>query len=171
MPNLMSIGRFSRRTGLTIKALRLYDERGILRPAVVDLASGFRYYSPEQVARAERIRTLRALEMPLEAIRAVLEADDPEVRRGRLADHERWIAGRIAGYRRALRVLRTVDGQRTGREGTMETETRGKPYACSFCGKENGEVERLIAGPNGVFICDECVERCNEIIARERAAV
>lgn len=40
---------------------------------------------------------------------------------------------------------------------------------CSFCGKGNEEVERLIAGPKGVFICDECIQRCNEIIARERA--
>ena len=46
MRDLMSIGRFSRRTGLTVKALRLYDEMGILRPAVVGLTSGFRYYAP-----------------------------------------------------------------------------------------------------------------------------
>ncbi|MCI5147663.1 MAG: ATP-dependent Clp protease ATP-binding subunit ClpX, partial [Candidatus Electrothrix sp. AR3] len=35
--------------------------------------------------------------------------------------------------------------------------------SCSFCGKEQGEVARLIAGPN-VYICDECVELCNEIV-------
>ncbi len=37
---------------------------------------------------------------------------------------------------------------------------------CSFCGKEQGEVRRLIAGP-GVYICNECVELCNEIIDEE----
>jgi ATP-dependent Clp protease ATP-binding subunit ClpX len=47
-----------------------------------------------------------------------------------------------------------------------ETATR---YACSFCGKENQEVHRLIAGPKGVFICDECVELCNKILAEEEA--
>jgi ATP-dependent Clp protease ATP-binding subunit ClpX len=42
-------------------------------------------------------------------------------------------------------------------------------YSCSFCGKSQDEVDRLIAGPNGVFICDECVGLCGEIIAEERA--
>ncbi len=38
-------------------------------------------------------------------------------------------------------------------------------FACSFCGKSQDQVRRLIAGPNGVYICDECVSLCNEIIA------
>ena len=46
---------------------------------------------------------------------------------------------------------------------------QSKPYQCSFCGKDNAEVRRLIAGPHGVFICDECVTKCNEIIAEEEA--
>jgi len=37
---------------------------------------------------------------------------------------------------------------------------------CSFCGKSQGEVKKLIAGP-GVYICDECIELCNDIIAEE----
>jgi ATP-dependent Clp protease ATP-binding subunit ClpX len=36
---------------------------------------------------------------------------------------------------------------------------------CSFCFKSQHEVKKLIAGPAGVFICDECVELCNQIIA------
>lgn len=39
----------------------------------------------------------------------------------------------------------------------------GKAYHCSFCGKSEGSVKRLVAGP-GVYICDECVEICLEII-------
>ena len=39
--------------------------------------------------------------------------------------------------------------------------------ACSFCGKRQDQVRRLIAGPGPVFICDECVALCNEIIAEE----
>ena len=37
---------------------------------------------------------------------------------------------------------------------------------CSFCGKSQKQVKKLIAGP-GVYICDECIELCNEIIAEE----
>ncbi|MBP5597393.1 MAG: AAA family ATPase, partial [Pseudobutyrivibrio sp.] len=38
---------------------------------------------------------------------------------------------------------------------------------CSFCGKTQNQVRKLIAGPNGAFICDECVEICQEIIVEE----
>ncbi len=42
-------------------------------------------------------------------------------------------------------------------------------YICSFCTRSQEEVQRLIAGPGGVFICDECVALCTQIIAEERA--
>ena len=38
---------------------------------------------------------------------------------------------------------------------------------CSFCGKADGQVRKLIAGPNGAYICDECVDICAEIIEEE----
>jgi len=41
-------------------------------------------------------------------------------------------------------------------------------YRCSFCSKSKDQVERLIAGPGGVYICDECVALCNQIIQEER---
>lgn len=41
-----------------------------------------------------------------------------------------------------------------------------KQLKCSFCGKNQDQVRRLIAGP-GVYICDECIELCSEIIADE----
>jgi serine/threonine protein phosphatase PrpC len=48
----MSIGDFARATGLTAKALRLYDEMGLVRPAQVDEYSGYRYYRDDQLNRA-----------------------------------------------------------------------------------------------------------------------
>src|SRR5947209_6918827 len=42
-------------------------------------------------------------------------------------------------------------------------------YRCSFCGKSQEQVHRLIAGPGGVYICDECIDLCQEIIAEEQA--
>ncbi|MDD7245978.1 MAG: ATP-dependent Clp protease ATP-binding subunit ClpX [Eubacteriales bacterium] len=47
-------------------------------------------------------------------------------------------------------------------------ENTVKQY-CSFCGKSEDEVLKLIAGPNGVTICDECIEECNDILDREYA--
>ncbi len=46
--------------------------------------------------------------------------------------------------------------------------TRGQ-YHCSFCGKSQDQVRRLIAGPGAVYICDECVDLCREIIDEEAA--
>ena len=48
-------------------------------------------------------------------------------------------------------------------------EARSNTYRCSFCGKSQEQVERLIAGPGGVYICDECVALCQEIIEEGRA--
>jgi ATP-dependent Clp protease ATP-binding subunit ClpX len=42
-------------------------------------------------------------------------------------------------------------------------------YRCSFCGKSQDQVQRLIAGPGGVYICDECIDLCREIIEEEQA--
>lgn len=47
--------------------------------------------------------------------------------------------------------------------------TGEKLLYCSFCGKSQHEVKKLIAGPS-VFICDECIDLCNEII-RDEAAI
>jgi len=46
------------------------------------------------------------------------------------------------------------------------TDDNGKLLYCSFCGKSQHEVRKLIAGPS-VFICDECVDLCNDIIREE----
>ena len=54
----------------------------------------------------------------------------------------------------------------------MATSTRGSSanYQCSFCGKAQAQVKRLIAGPDRVFICDECVTLCEQIITEETPA-
>jgi len=54
----------------------------------------------------------------------------------------------------------------------MASTRGGKPqYRCSFCGKSQEDVKRLIAGPGAVYICDECVELCREIIDEEEINV
>ena len=49
---------------------------------------------------------------------------------------------------------------------TGKGDDNGKLLYCSFCGKSQHEVRKLIAGPS-VFICDECVDLCNDIIREE----
>ena len=45
-------------------------------------------------------------------------------------------------------------------------EENAKKPRCSFCGKDQSQVRKLVAGPS-VFICDECIDLCNEIIEEE----
>lgn len=89
--HMMTIGRFAEATGLTVKALRHYDEIGLLAPAHVDPESGHRYYEAAQVEDAVAIRRLRALELPLEEIHSLLRADADGFRSG-LAAHGYHVA-------------------------------------------------------------------------------
>lgn len=166
---LMSIGRFSEQTTLTVKALRLYDKTGLLRPAVVDMDSGYRYYSPDQAETAVLIKLLRSADMPLQDIRQILDADDTSAARAHLMRHRERIEARIGAQRESLDLLQAIDSryERMEKERTMREE---KPaYQCSFCGRSAAEVRRMIAGPNRVYICNECVDLCNQIIAKEEA--
>jgi len=65
----ISIGGFARRSRLSVKALRLYDELGVLVPARVDEASGYRYYDVAQLEAARLVAMLRQLELPLAEIK------------------------------------------------------------------------------------------------------
>ena len=60
----------------------------------------------------------------------------------------------------------TTDNTNDG-DGTNTVE----PYSCSFCGKPQESVKRLIAGPSKIFICNECVGRCEQIIADDQPKV
>jgi PPM family protein phosphatase len=71
---LLTIGEFARAARLSPKALRLYDELGLLRPLRVDEASGYRYYSPDQLERARLVAWLRRLGMPLASIANVCDS-------------------------------------------------------------------------------------------------
>jgi serine/threonine protein phosphatase PrpC len=68
---LMTIGAFARASRLSPKALRLYDELGLLRPVQVDPMSLYRLYDPAQLEQARLVAWLRRLGMPLARIRAV----------------------------------------------------------------------------------------------------
>lgn len=53
------------------------------------------------------------------------------------------------------------------RKPKRERERKGPDFRCSFCNKSQRDVKKLIAGPN-VYICDECVAICNDILAHPK---
>ena len=72
MKTIYSIGEFSQVTGLSVKTLRFYHERGILIPSSVDDATGYRFYDATKVEKARVIMRLRQMEFSIEVIAAVL---------------------------------------------------------------------------------------------------
>jgi DNA-binding transcriptional MerR regulator len=109
--NLISIGRFSRLTGLSIRALRLYNSQGILEPSRIDLDTGYRYYTHEQVELAEQIKLLRECEMPLGHILSLLK--NPSETSKHLREHHQFIENRLNQHRLMLRKLETLINQTT----------------------------------------------------------
>lgn len=86
MAEFMTIGEFAAATWLSPKALRLYDEKGLLSPGTVDPHSGYRRYRPAQVETARLITLLRRIDMPLELIGELLDAS-PEERASQVAHY------------------------------------------------------------------------------------
>lgn len=108
---LLPIGRFARACRLSIKALRHYDELGLLRPARVD-ASNYRYYRRSQARDAIAISLLRSLGVPLATIKQIL-ANTPTDLAATLAAERTRIERELARSRRALfcveRMIRDGD--------------------------------------------------------------
>jgi DNA-binding transcriptional MerR regulator/effector-binding domain-containing protein len=72
MKSSYSIGEFSQVTGLSVKTLRFYHEKGILVPSSVDEATGYRFYDSSKIEKARVIMRLRAMEFSIEDIATVL---------------------------------------------------------------------------------------------------
>ena len=83
----LTIGEFSKMTYLSVKALRHYHDVGLLEPAGIDPSSGYRHYGTDQVPTAQAIRRFRDLDMPIDQVRAVLEAPDLATRNRAILDH------------------------------------------------------------------------------------
>ena len=104
------IGRFARLTGLSVGALRHYDELDLLRPAWVDPDTGYRSYAPAQLEAARTIVRLRDLEVPLDTVRAYLGTDDPAERRRLLSGHRARIEARTFRLQRVLHIVGQMAG-------------------------------------------------------------
>src|SRR5215467_5374307 len=138
----MSIGEFARRSRLSAKALRLYDELDLLPPARVDEDSGYRFYEPGQLKQARLIATLRQLQVPLAEIKAILPLE-----RVQAAERVRqfWAATE-AGHaaRRALAAY--LMDELSGKRSVMyEVSTREMPERSLLCVKRNVDEQGMWA--------------------------
>ena len=104
----VSIGDFAIMAHLSRKALRHYHELGILEPAYIDAATGYRFYDTSQVDQAQLIRRFRSLEMSIPDIKALLSADDAASRTTIIANHLRRMEEQLAQTANAVTELREL---------------------------------------------------------------
>jgi len=104
----LAIGDFSRATHLSVKTLRNYHRLGLLEPAQVDVETGYRRYTSDQIPTAQIIRRFRDLDMPLGEIAAVLKAPDVRTRNDLLAEHLGRLESELAQTRAAVSSLRSL---------------------------------------------------------------
>ena len=120
--SLMGIGEFARLCRLSPKALRLYDELGLLLPARVDPDSGYRWYAAGQLDNARLVASLRQIGVPLAQITVILGLE-PEAAAAQVgaywsgaeADHAArrdlagYLADRLAGKRNVMYEVKVRD--------------------------------------------------------------
>jgi PPM family protein phosphatase len=124
---LMTSGEFARASGLSRKALRLYDELDLLRPAVVDPVSQYRRYDPAQLEQARLVAWLRRLGMPLASIRDASTAPPAQS-----ADLVRAYWDRVEAETTARRELAAfLIGYLSGRDQSMNDAERTLAIRCA----------------------------------------
>jgi DNA-binding transcriptional MerR regulator len=141
----MGIGEFASRSRLSARALRIYDELGLLPPARVDEDSGYRFYEPEQLKQARLIATLRQLHFPLAAIKAILPLEPAKA-----AERVRQFWAASESKHSSLRALATylIDELSGKRSVVYDVKTREIPERSLLCVKRNvtGEKEAWAFG-------------------------
>ncbi len=130
----IGIGEFARRSRLSLRALRLYDERGVLVPSRVDEASGYRYYATAQLDEARLVVMLRQLQMPLAAIKELLACDPADAAK-RIAEH--WRDAEAAHDARRDLADYLVNRLCGKRSVMYEVATREMPERSLLCVKRN----------------------------------
>jgi DNA-binding transcriptional MerR regulator len=130
----IGIGEFARRSRLSLRALRLYDERGVLVPSRVDQASGYRYYDAAQLDKARLVVMMRELQLPLATVKELL-ACDPADAAARVAAY--WRDAEAAHDARRGLADYLVSRLRGKRSVMYEVATREIPERSLLCLKRN----------------------------------
>jgi DNA-binding transcriptional MerR regulator/effector-binding domain-containing protein len=124
---LFTIGEFSRATHLSVKALRHYHDVGLLEPAAVDPATGYRAYAVAQIPAAQVIRRLRDLDMPVDEVRLVLDASaagDEEERDRLIVVHLQRMERQLEETQASVSALRNL---LEGSQPEVDVEYRSEP--------------------------------------------
>jgi DNA-binding transcriptional MerR regulator len=108
VPTQLSIGEFAQLTHLSIRTLRRYHDTGLLAPARVDDATGYRYYEPEQIPTAQVIHRLRELDLPLADVQRVLSSSSPHQRADLIAGHLRRLEDQLERTRATVASLQRL---------------------------------------------------------------
>ena len=143
---LLTIGAFAARARLSPKALRLYDRLGLLRPAHVDDATGYRYYRAAQVERARLVFLLRGLDMPLARIAEVVERQETDGQAAADLVSAYWadVEERLAGQRTLAHYLRgRLSGRSSELYATFEVHTVDVPEQWVITENRHTLVEEL----------------------------
>jgi DNA-binding transcriptional MerR regulator len=136
----ISIGEFARQSRLSLRALRLYDERGVLVPSRVDQVSGYRYYDTAQLEQARLVVMLRELQVPLAVIRELLACDPADAAK-RVAEYWR---GAEAAHDARRELADYLVSRLSGKKCVMyETGTREIPKRSLLCLKRRVEVQEM----------------------------
>jgi DNA-binding transcriptional MerR regulator/effector-binding domain-containing protein len=136
---MLSIGRFARLTGVTVKALRHYDELGLLRPAHVDEWTGYRWYERSQLREAVAVRRLRTLRVPLDEVAVLIHSDDKSLREA-LAVHRARLEGELVETRQ---ILTELDALIEGKEQLVTDVTLDLPLVDEPAGRFAVAAERV----------------------------
>ena len=155
MDDLLPIGEFSARSGLSAKRLRSYAAAGLLVPAAVDSVSGYRFYAPGQVRVAELIDALRRAGMPVADVGAFLRCPTAERLDTWAARLEHDAVQRRSALDAARRLLAPAASS-TGRDATGEEPAmRLRTASRSETGpvRERNE-DAVTAGPRLAAVAD-----------------
>ena len=133
---VLSIGEFARLTHLSVRSLRRYHDAGLLEPSAVDAATGYRYYSPDQIPTAQVVHRLRELDVPLADVRRILESADVTTRAALVSEHLRRLEAELDRTRAAVMSLR-----RLLRPDVVDLEVELRAVPATTVAAVEGEVE------------------------------
>jgi DNA-binding transcriptional MerR regulator len=127
---LMSIGEFASLSRLSPKALRLYDELGLLPPARVDPDSGYRWYATDQLDNARLVASLRQIGVPLAEIQRILSLE----REAAAAEVTAYWSGNEADHAVRRGLVGYLVDRLTGKKSVMqEIKVRDVPARSLLC--------------------------------------